>query len=234
MPLIGDSTAIYIGASAASAVYVGGVKVWPTTPVWTNSYMDCTVGTVTTVDPGVPPAQTIILAKLRGPVTGNKTICAQALNTGNLMSWGLRRGSAQMIYTAYATGTTSGSSRAPAAPAPTQADEYIGIAVDRAVSGQTYTSTNGTSWTAGASAAGVTSTPFDTTVDLKIGTSEYQIGLPIWDSRIYWCEMRTGLSPTGGTVLWRFDANDHVSGTTWTDPRGRTWTLTTAAAITHA
>ena len=56
--------------------------------------------------------------------------------------------------------------------------------------------------------------------------------IPLVD-RIYSAEMRTGLNPTGGTLLWRFDANDYSGvGTSYTDPRNRTWTLSSAASIT--
>jgi hypothetical protein len=53
-----------------------------------------------------------------------------------------------------------------------------------------------------------------------------------WTGRIYWVELRTGTDPTAGTVIWRFDANDYPgTGTTYVDPRGRTWTLTSASAL---
>ena len=41
------------------------------------------------------------------------------------------------------------------------------------------------------------------------------------------------LQPVASEVLWKFDANDYPgTGTSYVDPRGRTWTLTNAAAIT--
>lgn len=43
------------------------------------------------------------------------------------------------------------------------------------------------------------------------------------------------VTPIPDAVIWRFDADDYPGdGTTYTDPRGRTWTLTAAAAITPA
>ena len=51
---------------------------------------------------------------------------------------------------------------------------------------------------------------------------------------IYYWELRTGLDPTGGTVVWRFDAEEaptDATTTTWTDPRGRQWTVTDPQAI---
>ena len=44
---------------------------------------------------------------------------------------------------------------------------------------------------------------------------------------------QTTIVPTVDGVLWRFDAQDHVSGTSWTDPRGRTWTVPSSSAIVH-
>jgi hypothetical protein len=48
-------------------------------------------------------------------------------------------------------------------------------------------------------------------------------------SQIYWAQLET----LAGAVIWRFDANDYPgTGTSYVDPRGRTWTLTSAAAVT--
>ena len=44
---------------------------------------------------------------------------------------------------------------------------------------------------------------------------------------------KTTIVPNAG-LLWRMDPSEHVSGNSWTDPRGRTWTLTDAARIVHA
>ena len=44
---------------------------------------------------------------------------------------------------------------------------------------------------------------------------------------------KTTLVPTTTGVIWRFDANEYPgTGTSYVDPRGRTWTLASAAAIT--
>ena len=68
-------------------------------------------------------------------------------------------------------------------------------------------------------------------IPLIVGGSGY-VG---WGGRIHYVELRTGLNPAAGSVLWRFDANDYPgTGTVYTDPRGRTWTLTSAAAISAA
>jgi hypothetical protein len=41
----------------------------------------------------------------------------------------------------------------------------------------------------------------------------------------------TVVQPQPDTTVWRFDANDYVSGTSYTDPRGRVWTLSAGGAI---
>ena len=54
--------------------------------------------------------------------------------------------------------------------------------------------------------------------------------------RIYWAQLER-LDPSGNPagVIWRFDANDYPgTGTVYTDPRGRTWTLSSSSAITTA
>jgi hypothetical protein len=43
----------------------------------------------------------------------------------------------------------------------------------------------------------------------------------------------TIVQPQPDSVVWRFDANEYPgTGTVYTDPRGRTWTLSTAGTIT--
>lgn len=53
-------------------------------------------------------------------------------------------------------------------------------------------------------------------------------------TRVYWMQLEkldAQGNPSG--VIWRFDANDYPgTGTTYIDPRGRTWTLSAASAIT--
>ena len=75
--------------------------------------------------------------------------------------------------------------------------------------------------------------PFDSTGVVRVGA--HTVSTEPWLGRIYSVELRTGLDPLAGAVLWRFDADDYPgTGTVYTDPRGRTWTLTSASAITPA
>jgi len=55
-------------------------------------------------------------------------------------------------------------------------------------------------------------------------------GDPNLQGRIYWAQ----LEKLDGTVIWRFDATEYPgTGTSYTDPRGRVWTLSNANAIGH-
>lgn len=57
-----------------------------------------------------------------------------------------------------------------------------------------------------------------------------------WRGRIYWVQMET-LDASGNPdeLIWRFDADEYPgTGTTYVDPRGRSWTLATGATITPA
>jgi hypothetical protein len=53
--------------------------------------------------------------------------------------------------------------------------------------------------------------------------------------RIYWAQLeRLDASGNVAGLVWRFDANEaptDATTTSWTDPRGRTWTVNSAAAI---
>ena len=96
---------------------------------------------------------------------------------------------------------------------------------------QRLTSTDGVTWTnSGTVSAGVRADALskDSGQALRIGFG--------WLGRIYWVQVESlnaaGV-PTG--VLWRFDADDYPgTGTSYVDPRGRTWTLSAAGAITAA
>jgi hypothetical protein len=116
-------------------------------------------------------------------------------------------------------------------------DDWFGFLIDRP-GGATHTynglaSTDGVTWTnvGGGGTIASAFNFFDSTASITIGGlaggSLYQ-----WDGRIYSVEMRTGVVPGAGSVVWRFDAEDYPgTGTSYVDPRGRTWTLTTASAI---
>jgi hypothetical protein len=118
-------------------------------------------------------------------------------------------------------------------------DFYIGVKIDIGTPTvvQAITSTDGVTWTNIGTAVTLPGTgiPADVTSRLQIGC-QAENGQHPWQGRIYWVEMRTGLVPGQGTLRWRFDANERTgTGTVYTDPRGRTWTLSpTVNAITPA
>lgn len=78
-----------------------------------------------------------------------------------------------------------------------------------------------------------------TTIGLAINTgmpnttAPVQIGNPIFEGRIFWVQMeRLDASGNSTGVVWRFDAEDYPGfGSTYTDPRGREWTLSAPGAI---
>ena len=73
----------------------------------------------------------------------------------------------------------------------------------------------------------LTGLAFSATEHVVIGGNQAtSAGWPtVWRGRIYWVEMRSGLVPGQGALLWRFDASEYPGGNvaTWTDPRGRVW-----------
>ena len=90
----------------------------------------------------------------------------------------------------------------------------------------------GSTWTVlGTLTAAGVATPFNSVSTICVGS--WSTGGQPWDGNIYWVEQRTGLDPAAGSVVWRFDAQEHISGTTWTDARGRLWTVNNKAQVVH-
>lgn len=55
-----------------------------------------------------------------------------------------------------------------------------------------------------------------------------------WIGRLRFVECRTGMDPSAGTIIWRFDPAEHPPGSTdWTDPRGLRWIIRNPKAIIH-
>jgi hypothetical protein len=73
----------------------------------------------------------------------------------------------------------------------------------------------------------------DATIALGVG-ARATTGADRWEQPIYSAQMRSGSADpnAGGTVIARFDAAEYPgSGTSYVDPRGRTWTLSGAGVI---
>jgi hypothetical protein len=226
---------------------------WTDAVAYVPGYLTPTVGTVTTPDPGPLPNDFVVVFKVQGPTTAtapataNQTIASQ-YDADPQRSWLLRRvfTNGQLAWTFTPTGTaaaaTGRSSPTTATPITAGADEYVAIAntFNDGLGGGTpghvsaYRSTDGgATWTPqGTTTNWVATTAFDSTGPVRVGA--WSTTGDKFYGRIYWCELRTGLDPAAGTVVWRFDADDYPGGsvTSYTDPRGRTWTLTAAAAIT--
>jgi hypothetical protein len=197
------------------------------------------VNSVTTPDPGVLPTVFTVVQRVRyADLTGFPTVATQTEGT-DPRSWFLYRTpvNGRWYLEATADGTWANrrgnyTTQDQAIP-PVGVDHSAAVTVEMNSAGRfymtawTYDETT-TAWTTGTRTdCGVSLTPFDVTTLLRVGG-----GFPA-GSRLYSVELRTGLDPAGGTVVWRFDADDYPgTGTTYTDPRGRTWTLSTAGAVT--
>jgi hypothetical protein len=114
-------------------------------------------------------------------------------------------------------------------------DFYVGVQIDVLTSTTTFqgiTSVDGFNWTTVGTLgtySGITF--FNSTGLLQVG-SQVDGTVHFFDGRVYWTEMRSGLDPNAGTVLWRFDAEEYTGTTTsYTDPRGRVWTFNGAGAL---
>ena len=201
-----------------------------------EDYFTPTLGTLSTPDWGAMPATFCFLTKTRGgPVQFlNYSMASQAPGPPQ-ESWAIGRASTGLYINYSGDGSSSMgvSTGVGVAPMPhpyrTEYFAYVYAGTSPTNGLQQWRSTGeGGAWTLqyNAGAAGVTF--FDSTGPVKIGIHSAN-----YPGDIYWIEMRSGSDPNGGTVLWRYDAAEHVSGTSWVDARGKTWTLSTAAAITH-
>ena len=229
------------GRQIRFGVATGSGTTTPSTP-YTPGYLTPTVGTVTTPDPGPPPPQRTYVFKLRGPATTtvrNHTIASQNVAAPQ-RSWVLyRHQNSVNYYTVYPNGDGTGVTNTGVLVANiTGGDELLALSVaDNSAGRQKLTPwispDNGQTWTTtGEIDARPAVTPFDSNSVIRIGAHSGG-NTEMFDGRIYSVECRSGLDPRFGTVQWRFDADDYPgSGASYTDPRGRTWTLTSAAAIT--
>jgi hypothetical protein len=194
-------------------------------------YLTPTIGTVTTLNPGPLPADCTFVFKVRGPATATYAQIAAQLEVSPL-SWtlALAPGDNVAYFISYPDGATP-SYAYTVTPDPTGGDELRALSVQRnngsgrQVITERASIDGGTTWTQVATADFPTVTP-------AVSPNVVRIGQSTFDGRVYSVELRTGLDPKGGTVVWRFDADEYPGGTSYADPRGRTWTLTAPNAIT--
>lgn len=202
---------------------IGNVQ---TTPVpAAPGYLTPTVGTVSTPDPGPLPAQCTFVFKVRGPAGSYGVVVGHWPGAPEL-AWNvaLAPGDDVVYFMTSADGSTVTYDFA-VTPDPTGADQYRAVSVDIGHPITEWSSSGDGVWHPIGTGLGTSVTPFDTAQAMGIGNA--------FDGRIYSVELRTGLDPTGGAVVWRFDADDYPgTGMSYVDPRGRTWTLAGAGAIT--
>jgi len=189
-------------------------------------YLTPTVGTVTTPDPGPLPNECTFVYLLRGP-TGGDLGDTQAFVDQYPSGFALAR----RANDGYMFWFMPGRTEAVAGPAATGGDELLALTVDHpnGVITSRRSLDDGVTWQTTGTDDTAPYTVADATQVLRIGSTY----ITNFTGRIYSVELRTGLDPAAGTVLWRFDANDYPgTGTVFTDPRGRTWTMSAPGAIT--
>ena len=203
-------------------------------------YLTPAVGTAWTPDPGIgiPAGGVTICAKVRKTVLDTATFAPIAIQgeTSGQYSWQLYIIDGYMAWLISNNGTNAYYALVLSdveLAAVMESEEDIELAATLRATGTNiearghHRPTGGSWTTAGAlNTTAFTGTIYDSYAHVRIG----QDSTDIWDGRIYHAEMRTGLDPAAGTVIWRFDAEEHPgAGTAYTDPRGRDWYLDTAA-----
>jgi hypothetical protein len=205
----------------------------------TTAYLNPTVGTATTPDPGPLTATFTIVFRVQGPSTSTGTVTAQYETSGQF-SWAVKRlnTDGRLNVQTSANGTSlAGNALVTAGAVTAGVDEYLAVSVTlnngsgfQAIAVKRSTNL-GVSYTQVGTTTVATNVPWDSTSVVRVG-ADTGGGSNKWNGRIFAVEMRDGLDPVAGTVLWRFNAADYPgTGTTYVDPRGRTWTLTSASAI---
>lgn len=206
----------------------------------TDAYLAPRAAVAKTPDPAtMPTTGFVFVMKVRGPVvaTGNdQSIVSQNETDGNT-SYRVNRDPDN--HTAYHAGYPSGTFASGVFLTSNGAwggrdDNDCLLAWSYVISSGAWTlkksTDNGVTYPNTSTGTGPTSGLFDSTGPVCIGADSGGASSK-FDGRIYWVELRSGVDPLGGTLLWRFDARDWVSGTGWTDPRGNVWTLASAGAV---
>ena len=199
-----------------------------------SAFLNANVGFATTPDPGPLPEQYVLVANVAHSGSGFQTLAAQFDTAGQQSWWWYVQSAAAMRQRTVSDGNNGGLVE-PYLPFPTNARIATSMIRDNAgkANGTGYV-WNGTAWVVSATDNAYTAQPvWDSTDPVRIGARN--VNQAPWLGRIYSVELRTGVDPAGGTVVWRFDASEYPgTGTSYVDPRGRTWTLTVAGAITPA
>ena len=197
-------------------------------------------GVLSMPDPGQLGDEFTFVYKKRGPITGTsgvRFIISQGASTAADRSFKFGHGisgnnllSTSLSLTVYPLGTSTGA--IPYSPnfSPypnTYKPQVHAFSINAGNSfWQPWVYENGV-WIPTTSGSGTAYVPFDSSSPIVIGDDGSNSSTSWWDSPLHWVEMRTGMRPDRGKVLWRFDANDYPGGgvTTWTDPRGHVWSV---------
>jgi len=152
--------------------------------------------------------------------TTNSWYLAERQSQGGLIFGGSFDGSAQNIFQTLATSAEL------AAALPDGVDGWFGLQIEPQAGKLTaLTSKDGTTWTPFGTPR--TLSPFalfDSNQPLRVASR----GNAPWLGRIYWAQMDR-LTPDGHSagIVWRFDPAEYPgTGSTYTDPRSRVWTIT--------
>ena len=172
-------------------------------------------GIVSTPDTGVPPDQFILIAELTAGLNGSggtiKTIASHGPSTPNyawrwlFIDTSTTAKSVRVALSADGTAVTN-FSVANIVPHNPGAHYWLAQSMEKVGANWTtivYESEDGTTWTNRGTATAAFGTIFDTAADLQIGASS---GSHLAD--IHCIEMRTGLDPNAGTVLWKLDSDE--------------------------
>ena len=200
-------------------------------------YLNPTVGTVSVPDPVTLPAQFCWVWKTQGPTgaaASVHTLAGQWRNTpGTQRSWLLTTDPGGYLgLESSNNGTNTGTFGGKMLPLGTQT---VAFSVNKTTGDQEVFVLGDSGWESVLDMPGFGQPKvlFDSTLPVIIGQNAE--GTNKFNGRIYWMECRSGLDPAAGTVLWRFDASEYPgTGTSYVDPRGKTWTLTNASAVSPA
>jgi hypothetical protein len=197
-------------------------------------YLNPTVGRATTPDVALP-TDFRVTARVRpiGTMGANSHIISQRAETTTDLAYAFTFTDTGLLNLRISTAGTAISSYTRPRDVADNVDTWVRASRRASGSISFEQSPDGVTWhSLGAPVAGGTPV-FNSTAAISIGTRSATAQSDVFPGRIYWAQMETldaaGV-PTG--VLWRFDAAEYPgTGTSYVDPRGRTWTLASASAI---
>jgi hypothetical protein len=209
------------------------VKAGTNTPPY-PAYLNPTAGRASTPDVALP-TDFRVTARVRpiGTVGANSHIAAQRAETTTDLAYAFTFTDTGLLNLRISTAGTAISSYTRPRDVADNVDTWVRASRRASGSISFEQSPDGVTWhSLGAPVAGGTPV-FNSTAAISIGTRSATGQSDVFPGRIYWAQMEaldaSGV-PTG--LLWRFDAAEYPgTGTSFTDPRGRTWTLASASAI---